>query len=283
MPGTLYVVATPIGNLSDLSQRARTVLAQVDCVAAEDTRVTGVLLQHLGLRRPMLSLREHNEQEMAARIIERLRQGQSVAQVSDAGTPGISDPGARLVQQVRAAGLPLVPVPGPCAAVVAMQAAGLIEGHFAFLGFLPAKHKARCEAIARTAAWPLALVFYESPHRILETLHDLAQELPGRSVLLARELTKRFETIVRLPVAEAAAWLEAQQQVRGEFVLVLDPPAATAPSAQGSVTVEVSTLLAELLPELGVKRAAACVAKLSGLPQRELYDLALSLRAQDEG
>ena len=274
-PGTLYVVATPIGNLRDLSPHALDVLKSADWVAAEDTRTSQGLLAAHGIQSRMVALHEHNEAAGAARLVAELQAGRSVAYVSDAGTPGISDPGAKLVAAARAAGLPVSPVPGPSAVAAALSVAGL-EGAWLFAGFLPAKPAARRKALESLADLPYALVFYEAPHRIEACVADLAEVLGGeRRVLFARELTKRFEQLHQCSLAEAGAWLAADENHRrGEFVLVLDPP----PPAPADDNPEARRVLEILLEELPVKQAAHLAARLTGARKNALYDLALTLK-----
>ena len=274
----LYVVATPLGNLGDLGDRAREVLAGVDAIACEDTRHTRKLLDHFGIRAETFSLHEHNEAVAAERLIRQLREGGSLALVSDAGTPAVSDPGARAVAAVRAAGFEVIPVPGPNAAVAALSASGLTDPHFLFYGFLPAKTAARRKALAALKPLPCALVFYEAPHRIEEAVADLAAELePGRRLVIARELTKLFESIVDLPLAEAAAWLAADaDRRRGEFVLCVSAP----PPAEG-MPAEAERMLDTLLAELPLKQAVKLAAEISGAPKNALYDLALSRKGKE--
>jgi len=276
-PGTLYIVATPIGNLRDLSLHALDILKSVDLIAAEDTRTSQVLLAAYGIQSRLVALHEHNEASGAARLVAELRTGKSVAYISDAGTPGISDPGARLVAAVRAALLPIVPIPGPSAVAAALSVAGL-EGPWLFVGFLPAKAAARRKALDDLAARPNALVFYEAPHRIVETIDDLLVRLGGkRTVLFARELTKRFEEIHTCPLADAPAWLAADENHRrGEFVLVVSPPLDNK-SANDD---EDCRILEILLEELPVKQAAHLAAKLTGSRKNALYDLALKLKQE---
>ncbi|WP_354682736.1 16S rRNA (cytidine(1402)-2'-O)-methyltransferase [Cupriavidus necator] len=284
--GTLYVVATPIGNVADLSLRALHVLGLADAVACEDTRNTGQLLSRVGLQRPLVAVHEHNEREAAGRIVARLAAGERIAYVSDAGTPGISDPGARLVEAVRAAGQPVVPLPGPSAAVAALSVAGEMldagEGRFTFVGFLPNKPKARAEAITRLATLDHAWVCYEAPHRIADTLAALAAGLPGeRRLLVGRELTKLFEDIAVLPVAQAPAWLAADpNRAKGEFVLVVEG-ASPAAAADGQPDAEAQRVLALLLAELPAKRAAKLAAAITGAGTDALYQLALAQRSGD--
>jgi 16S rRNA (cytidine1402-2'-O)-methyltransferase len=268
----LYVVATPLGNLGDIGARALEVLRGVDAVACEDTRHTRRLLDHYGIRAETFSLHEHNEAAATARLLRLLHEGRTLALVSDAGTPAVSDPGARAVAAVRAAGFEVIPVPGPNAAVAALSASGLTDPHFLFYGFLPAKEAARRKALAALKALPCTLVFYEAPHRIEETVADLAAELePQRTLVIARELTKLFESIVSLPLAEAPSWLAADEnRRRGEFVLAVSAP----PPVEG-VPVEAERVLELLLAELPLKQAVKLAAGISGISKNSLYDLAL--------
>lgn len=274
-PGTLHIVATPIGNLRDLGFRALDVLRSADLVAAEDTRTSQALLAAYGIQAKMVALHEHNEAAGATRLVAEMQTGKSVAYISDAGTPGISDPGAKLVQAAREAGLPVVPVPGPSAAAAALSVAGL-EGPWLFFGFLPAKAAARRKALAELAPLPHALVFYEAPHRVEECVDDLLAVLGGeRTLLLGRELTKRFEQLHACPLAEAPAWLaEDEYHRRGEFVLVVSPPARVESEDQ----TEARRVLEILLEELPLKQAAHLAAKLTGGRKNALYDLALELK-----
>lgn len=269
-PGTLYVVATPIGNLDDLSPRARQVLSESDAILVEDTRQSAVLLRHAGVQVPMLALHEHNEGARAEALVQRLQAGQRLALISDAGTPLISDPGYRLVAAVRAAGLTVCPIPGPCALIAALSAAGLPTDRFAFEGFLPARAGERQERLTALAADPRTLVFYEAPHRILEALTDAARVLGGgRRAVLARELTKRFETLLdgTLDTLVQRVGGDADQQ-RGEIVLVV----AGAPDADAdSKLAEGRRLYAMLIKELPPARAAKLAAAWCGLPKRALY------------
>jgi 16S rRNA (cytidine1402-2'-O)-methyltransferase len=278
--GTLYVVATPLGNLRDMTFRAVDVLASVDVIAAEDTRVTAVLLRHYGIGKRPLSLHEHNEATRAARIVEELRRGRSVALVSDAGTPAISDPGARLVRAVREAGFAVVPIPGACAATAAVSAAGLVAEHWLFLGFLPSTAKARRELVASPAGRQAALVIYEAPHRVRATVEELRDTLGGeRPLVVAREITKKFETIGVTTLAEASQWFAADpNRERGEFVLVVDVPAQPAEAEEGS-PIDARRLLVALVDELPPARAARVAAAVTGLPRDALYARALELKA----
>lgn len=273
----LYVVATPIGNLGDISLRALDTLRSVDRVACEDTRHARHLLDHHGIRVATLALHQHNENEAATKLIHLLGEGKRIALISDAGTPGVSDPGARTVAAVRAAGFPVIPLPGANAAVTALSAAGLAAERFLFVGFLPAKVGARQTAIDALAAVDAALVFYEAPHRVLETIADLATRLePQREIVIARELTKLFEQIVRLPLGEAMAWLQADaNRQRGEFVLIV-----SAPPARDAAMLDAASerVLAALLAELPVKQAAKLAAQITGQPKNALYARALALK-----
>lgn len=273
----LYIVPTPLGNLADLSPRAVETLCGVDWIAAEDTRHSAPLLKHIGARAKLLPAHQHNEQAAAEQIIGKLNQGDAVALISDAGTPGISDPGARVVAQVRAAGFKVTPVPGPCAAITALSAAGLLDEHFLFYGFLPSKSGQRKQAIESLRQQTAALVFYEAPHRILETIADLAAGLPDRTLVIARELTKLFEQIEVLPIANASDWLTSDtNHQRGEFVLIVSGAAATEDTSQAEGIRILKVLLADGLP---VSQASKLAATLSGQPKKALYDLALSLKA----
>ena len=281
VPGTLYVVATPVGNLRDVTLRALDILGSVDVVAAEDTRVTAVLLRHFGIAARPLSLHEHNEAARAARIVAMLRDGRSVALVSDAGTPAVSDPGALLVRAVRDAGFAVIPIPGANAAIAAVSAAGLQAAQFLFLGFLPATAKARREALIAVAALPVALVFYEAPHRVGATLAALSEVLDGeRELTVARELTKKFEAIARLPLADASAWLAADpNRGRGEFVLLVDAPKPGADATDAPApSPEAERWLRALLDELPPSRAARVVAAMTGEPRDRLYARALAMK-----
>ena len=273
--GALYVVATPIGNLEDISARALRVLREVDAIAAEDTRHTGQLLAHFAIVTPLFSLHEHNERARLESVVARLRAGQALALVSDAGTPLISDPGFPLVRELRRQGLPVIPVPGPSSVLAALSVAGLPTDRFVFEGFLPAKSHARRERLRELASEPRTLVFLEASHRIAETLADLAAELgAARPAVIARELTKRFEEIQGAPLAELAAWLVAEpQRQKGEFVLVVQGAAAV----DETDTPETRRLLTALLAELPMGRAVALAAQVTGLKRKALYELALRL------
>ena len=280
LPPALYVVATPIGNLGDITLRALDVLKSVDRVAAEDTRVSGQLLAHFDIRKPLVSIREHNEREAADKVAAWIAAGEAVAYVSDAGTPAISDPGARLVTAVRAAGLAVVPIPGAAAVTTALSAAGLESGQWLFHGFLPPKPGPRRAQLQTLAALPCALVFYEAPHRIEETLADMAAVLDAaRAVTLARELTKKFESIVTLPLRDARAWLAADpNHVRGEFVVIVHPPAAAAAAVDSEAMRVLDVLLGALPPTLAAKLAS----QITGRSKAELYKMTLARKPHDD-
>ncbi len=266
----LYVVATPIGNLADLSPRAQQILSEVDLVAAEDTRHTGRLLQHFNIKARMISVHDHNERQRSDELISRLSQGQSIALVSDAGTPLISDPGFVLVRAVREAGFDVSPVPGCCAFVAALSASGLPSDRFSFLGFLPAKSGARIAGLERLASNSETLIFYESTHRILDTLTDMAQVFGhDRYVVVARELTKTFETLHGATLAETLLWMKADaNQQRGEFVLLVQGAAEAEVTDLDPETLRVLGLVADQLPP---KKAAALVAEITGANKKALY------------
>lgn len=275
--GTLYVVATPLGNLRDITLRALDVLAHVDVIAAEDTRVSSVLLARFGIARRPIAVHEHNEARRAADVVAELARGSSVALITDAGTPAVSDPGARLVRAVRDAGHPVVPIPGPSAAIAAISAAGVDADRFVFVGFLPQTAKARDGLLADVARLPFALVFYEAPHRVRATLFTLAGALgSARTVVIARELTKKFETIAAMPLAEAPAWIdEDANRERGEFVLIVDAAPKHEPAAGG---VDADRLLRALVDELPPARAARVAAAATGLPRDDLFARAVALK-----
>ena len=274
--GTLYVIATPIGNLADLSPRARDTLAAADLIACEDTRTTRHLLAAHGITAKTVALHGHNERAASVRLLETLLSGKSVALVSDAGTPAISDPGALLVESAHRAGLRVVPVPGPNAAMAAYCASGFLADRFLFAGFLPASGSARRKALAGLDA-DCPVIFHEAPHRILETLEDLATCFGAeRELVIARELTKKFEEIARLPLGEAKTWVEAgTHRQQGEFVLVLGPRAPAENADDG----EAERVLCVLLEDHSVSDAARIAARLTGGSKNTLYDRALALAA----
>jgi 16S rRNA (cytidine1402-2'-O)-methyltransferase len=275
--GKLYVVATPIGNLGDISARALMVLAQADLVAAEDTRTTGHLLAHHGISARLVALHEHNEMQRAAELVARIKAGKTIALVSDAGTPGISDPGAPLVARAREAGVTVCPIPGANAAIAALSAAGLAAAHFLFYGFLPVRSAARRTALEALRGLPYTLVFYEAPHRVTECIGALAEVLGGeREIVIARELTKLFETIHGCRLDQAGAWLAADaNRQRGEFVLIVS--GAPAAATEG-LPAEAERVLRLLLAELPLKQATALAAAITGARKNELYARALELR-----
>jgi 16S rRNA (cytidine1402-2'-O)-methyltransferase len=273
-PGTLYVVATPIGNLGDMVPRAVETLQTVALIAAEDTRHSSRLLSHFDIKTPCIAYHDHSDEQRTDSLIARMHAGDSIALISDAGTPLVSDPGYRLVRSARQAGIQVVPVPGACAMIAALSAAGLPSDRFAFEGFLPAKQVARCSQLQALAADPRTLIFYEAPHRIVETLQDMVQVFgPEREVVMARELTKTFETIKGDKVAELAAWVESDSnQQRGEIVLLVH--GAPKPDSEAMTPEQIHTMTV-LLEELPVKQAASIGAKLTGLKKNFLYDWAL--------
>jgi 16S rRNA (cytidine1402-2'-O)-methyltransferase len=273
---TLYVVATPIGNVTDISLRALHVLSLVNAVACEDTRNTAQLMTRFGLHKPLIAAHQHNEREVAETLIARLQAGERIALVSDAGTPAVSDPGARIVDAVRAAGLRVLPLPGASAAVTALSASGLVNDQFYFVGFLPAKAKQRENFLGTLRAVTATMVFYEAPHRILDCAGALAAVFePERQVVFARELTKMFEEIHRCPLSEAEAWIKADaHREKGEFVVLL----AGAPPAEDEQDRDAERILKILLSELPVKQAAGLAAQITGRKKNALYDRALQLK-----
>lgn len=279
--GALYVVGTPIGNLADITLRAIHVLSLVDSVACEDTRMTQRLMQHLGLSKRLIAVHEHNENEAAQGVVAALQAGQRLAYVSDAGTPGVSDPGARLVRAVAAAGLRVLPVPGASAPVSALSVAGDVSAQgFLFAGFMPTKSAARREALDALRRSQAAVILFESPHRVLDLARDLAALDPVRRVTVGRELTKQFEEVATMSCATLADWLQGPQRQRGEFVLVWH--AATPDEggdAGGDLPQAVSDLLSALSSALPVKESARLVADVTGLSRHRLYQALLTLRA----
>ncbi|MEH6492110.1 16S rRNA (cytidine(1402)-2'-O)-methyltransferase [Halopseudomonas sp.] len=272
--GTLYVVATPIGNLQDITPRALEVLRSVALIAAEDTRHSARLMQHFGIATPMTACHDHNERDKGERLVARLLAGDDLALISDAGTPLISDPGYHLVRQAREAGVRVSPLPGACALIAALSAAGLPSDRFAFEGFLPAKSHGRRQRLQDLAAEQRTWMVYEAPHRLLECLDDMREILGGeRRVVLARELTKTFETLRSAPLAELADWVRGDSdQQRGECVLVVEGASAPAVDA---VSAEAERVLDALLQELPVKQAARLAAQITGERKNQLYQLAL--------
>ena len=272
---TLYIVATPIGNLDDITLRAIDTLKRVDLIAAEDTRHSGLLLQHLGIKARLYSLHDHNEQEKAQVLIEKLQAGLSIALISDAGTPLINDPGYHLVKACRENGIKVVPIPGACAAIAALSVAGLPSDKFIYEGFLPAKSKARQDSLASLITEPRTMIFYESTHRLLETLKDM-QTIFGadKQIVLAKELTKTWETIVSFPVNELIDWLnqDASRQ-KGEFVLIV----AGYTENNKDIDPKAINTLKLLQKELPLKKAAAITAEIYGLKKNQLYQIGLNL------
>ncbi len=272
--GILYVVATPIGNLGDMVPRAVETLQTVALIAAEDTRHSSRLLSHFAIKTPCIAYHDHSDDSRVDQLVAKMQAGESIALISDAGTPLVSDPGYRLVRSARQAGIQVVPIPGACAMIAALSAAGLPSDRFAFEGFLPAKQIARCTQLQSLAADSRTLIFYEAPHRILETLQDIVQVFgPEREVVIAREITKTFETIKGDSVAALVDWVAADSnQQRGEIVLLVHG----APKQENEMlTPEQIHIMKVLLDELPVKQAASIGAKLTGLKKNFLYDWAL--------
>ena len=277
---TLYVVATPIGNLQDISLRALEILKSVDAIAAEDTRHTSHLLSHFAIQKKLIAVHEHNEHKSAQILLERLQAGESIALVTDAGTPGISDPGAVVVDVLREAGANVVPVPGASAVIAALSASGITANGFMFHGFLPASGAQRRKTLEGLKAYSVTLVFYEAPHRIVECVEDLATVLGGeRRITIARELTKTFETFHRCALADAKMWLESDaNQQRGEFVLLVE----AAPAKElAAISEEAERVLRLLLEDLPLKQAVKLATDITGLKKNLLYDFALTIKNKD--
>ncbi|AET15627.1 TPA: 16S rRNA (cytidine(1402)-2'-O)-methyltransferase [Pasteurella multocida] len=274
LTGILYIVATPIGNLQDITQRALAIFEQVDLIAAEDTRHSGLLLSHYGIKKPFFALHDHNEQQKAHLLVEKLQQGQHIALISDAGTPLISDPGFHLVRQCRQAGIKVVPIPGACAAITALCASGIASDRFCFEGFLPAKSKARCDKLQNLAEEERTLIFYESTHRILDTLADIEKTLGAeRYVVLAREITKTWETIVGDNVANLRQWLgEDPNRTKGEMVLIIEGKVKQETDEINPQALKALELISQSLP---LKKAAAIVAEIYGYKKNALYQYGL--------
>lgn len=272
---TLYIVATPIGNLNDITLRAIETLKKVDMIAAEDTRHSGLLLQHIGVKAKLFALHDHNEQEKSHRLIEKLKNGASIALISDAGTPLINDPGYHLVKACRDNNITVVPIPGACAAIAALSVAGMPSDKFTYEGFLPAKRKARQDQLSQLVSETRTMIFYESKHRLLDTLSDM-QLIFGdnKQILLAKELTKTWETIVSYPVPQLIEWLnEDINRQKGEFVLIVEGYKKTEIDIDATVLLTL-TLLQKELP---LKKAAAITAEIYGLKKNQLYQLGLTL------
>ena len=276
LTGILYIVATPIGNLQDITQRALETFSQVDLIAAEDTRHSGLLLSHYGIKKPFFALHDHNEQEKAHILVEKLKQGSNIALISDAGTPLISDPGFHLVRQCRESGIRVVPLPGACAAITALCASGIASDRFCFEGFLPAKSKARKDKLENIAKEDRTLIFYESTHRILDTLEDMQSVLgEERYIVLAREITKTWETITGNTIKNLREWLlEDPNRTKGEMVLIVEgKPKSDNNDEIFPQAVKALELIAEELP---LKKAAAIVAELYGYKKNALYQFGLA-------
>ncbi len=276
--GALYVVATPIGNMSDISLRALKVLSLCTAIACEDTRMTGQLLARLNIDKLLLSAHQHNEREVAEKIIRRLQEGERIALVSDAGTPAISDPGARIVDAVISAGLRVIPIAGASAAVAALSASGLIADQFHFVGFLPARDKQREAILNSLKNSATTLVFYEAPHRIAETISAMARVFePHRQIIIARELSKVFEQIHRCPLSEATPWLSSDpNHQRGEFVVLVE----AAPARDNDALDDAIRVLDILLEECSVSQAAALTSRITGIKKNQLYEIALTRTSQ---
>ena len=274
--GSLYIVATPIGNLADISQRALDILAQVDVIACEDTRHTGKLLSNFSIKNRTLSLHDHNERQRQEQIATMLKEGKSIALVSDAGTPLISDPGFHIVKYLRSQDLPVVPIPGPCALITALCASGLPTDRFSFEGFLPSKSGARKITLAALANEPRTMVFYDAPRRAIDTVADIVEVLGAeRQIVIARELTKTFETIHNDTAGNLLAWLqEDANQLKGEMVLIIEGHKVD-PNA---ISPQIITTLKLLLEELPPKKACAIAASIYGVKKNTLYDVALTMK-----
>ncbi len=275
-PATLYIVATPIGNLGDISQRAIDVLTQVDVIACEDTRHTGKLLSAFSIKNKTMSLHDHNERQRQEQVASLLQEGKTIALVSDAGTPLISDPGFHLVRYCRSLGLNVSPIPGACAAISALSVAGLPTDRFSFEGFLPSKSGARQATLAALADEPRTMVFYDAPRRAIDTVQDIVTTLGGeRYIVIARELTKTFETIHSDTAENFLAWLEQDaNQLKGEMVLIIEGYKP----AENEISKEVINTLKLLLAEMKPKKACAIAAEIYGVKKNALYDIALSLK-----
>lgn len=276
---SLYIVATPIGNLSDMSQRAIETLQMVDVIAAEDTRHSGILLQHFSIKTPSISLHDHNESQRSELLLARLQQGESVALISDAGTPLISDPGYKLVSMVREHDIPVVPVPGSCAVIAALSASGLPSDRFTFEGFLPPKKGARQQTLQLLVDESRTMIFYDAPRRLQGTLADMIEIFGGeRQACIAREISKLHETITTKPLAELLTWvLNDSNQQKGECVVLLEG----ATQQKDSSEIEINRVLNLLLNDLPVKKAAAITSSLLEVSKNTAYDMALKLQQKD--
>lgn len=272
--GTLYIAPTPIGNLQDITERTLNIFQQVDLIAAEDTRHSGLLFSHYSIKKPFFALHDHNEQQKAHALIEKLQQGINIALVSDAGTPLISDPGFHLVRACRQVGIKVVPLPGACAAITALSAAGIASDRFCFEGFLPAKSKGKRDRLQQVATEARTLIFYESTHRILETLKAMAEVFGSeRYVVLARELTKTWESIEGETLENLIPWLEEDpNRTKGEMVVIVE---GAAPQEAEEISPQVATALRLLAKELPLKKAAAITSELFGTKKNALYQWGL--------
>lgn len=275
--GRLYIVATPIGNLNDITQRAITTLESVDLIAAEDTRHSGLLLQHYGIKKPFFALHDHNEQQKASHLIEKLKSGLNIALISDAGTPLISDPGFHLVRACQKENLIVVPIPGACAAITALSVAGIASNRFSFEGFLPAKTKARCDKLSQLENETRTLIFYESTHRILDSLDDMLHVFGSkRYIVIARELTKTWETIYGDTLENIIPWLkEDKNRTKGEFVVIVD--GVSEKEKDDDISPQAVKLLELLTKELPLRKAASIVAETFGYKKNALYQYALDV------
>ena len=279
LQGTLYVVATPIGNLGDITLRAIETLKLVDAIAAEDTRHSSGLLSHFGISKKLIAVHEHNEQQSAEKLVLALKNGDNIALITDAGTPAVSDPGAIVVKIVRMAGINVVPIPGVSAVIAGLSASGIVQNGFYFHGFLPASGAARRKQLEALKTQIVTLVFYEAPHRIIESVQDIAKVLgENRQITFCRELTKTFETIYTCPASRASAWLQADaNQQRGEFVLLVE---AEPPQESIEISDEAKRVLKCLLTELPLKQAAKLAAEITNEKKNALYDLALTYKQE---
>jgi 16S rRNA (cytidine1402-2'-O)-methyltransferase len=277
--GLLYVVATPIGNLGDITLRALEILKSVDAIAAEDTRHTSGLLTHFGISKKLIAVHEHNEHQSAEKLLKQLQAGENIALVTDAGTPGISDPGAIVVDFVRKAGIKVVPIPGASAVIAALSASGIVQNGFIFHGFLPASGSSRRKALELLKAHTVTLVFYEAPHRIVESIVDMAAVLGAtRRITIAREITKTFETMHSCKLEDAEAWLLADSnQQRGEFVLLVE---AALVKAAEEISDETLRVLKLLLADLPLKQAVKLATEITHEKKNVLYEFALSLKSE---
>jgi 16S rRNA (cytidine1402-2'-O)-methyltransferase len=275
--GILYVVATPIGNLGDITMRAIDILKQVDAIAAEDTRHSAGLLTHFGIHKKLIAVHEHNEQQSAQLLLQRIQHGEQIALITDAGTPGISDPGAVVVDVLISHGVKVVPIPGASAVIAALSASGITKDAFMFVGFLPASGSQRRKKLESLQTVDATLVFYEAPHRIVDCVNDLMQVLGAeRKITIARELTKTFETIHRCSLAEAGDWLQQDtNQQRGEFVLLVE---ALPPQDAVEVDQNAERVLRLLLDALPLKQAAKLASDITGAKKNAVYEFALGIK-----